>query len=581
MYLSQSQKSIHIRVLHRCFLPKLKTLLQFCIPSHIYHLDKLTTLEFLYEWIEQEIVKINSIQKDVQEFKAALDSLLNFFFPYLNFNIQQIPQLGVSQIDSLIKDLSKIEDCEKTLLKQLNQSIEQGKSIVNEILKKIKNQTDLKYNNYVQLPHSDLDKLNLEQTMHSCILQPNFKPFTYELIQCSPINQDENCFTIVFNKDCSIVALGCNEYIKIFELKQRFLNQIQVLNGHKYDIFNLHFMKKSDQFISGDCKGYILIWQNNNNYWIRSQAFKGHKDAIRCLILNNNEDILISSSSDHTIKFWIKKDKWICQQTITNHTNYVDQLSLNDLENQVISCGWDKQILVIEYSKYNQEWIVIQNIEVECEGRKLCFINNNLFTFQPEKGNQMHIYEINGLTKKFTKTKDIIVNQSNDDKYGLFGQQFIRQKQLLVDKHDKCVNLIRKTQNDEFQVEQSIQFDSNCLYGQMSDDGDDYLGQIIQRNINQKIYRKMRIIKKQKQQFRLIYMQYIFQFFNYFMNTYNNQSLSLIFEIFYLVVFFQNQKKAPLFVRNKFLYDFIINLVRERFSIENKHSYFKQQQLLI
>ncbi|CAD8115381.1 unnamed protein product [Paramecium primaurelia] len=444
----------------------------FCIQSHIQHLDKLTTLELLYEWIEQEIVKINSIQKDVQEFKAALDSLLNFLFPYLNFNIQQISQLGVSQIDNLIKDLSKIEGCEKTLLKQLNQSIEQGKSIVNEILKKIKNQTDLKYNNNEQLPHSDLDKLNLEQTIHSCILQPNLKPFTYELMKFNTINQDESCFAIAFNKDCSIVALGCNEYIKIFELKQRFLNQIQVLNGHNYNVFNLHFMKKSDQFISGDCKGSILIWQKNNNQWNRSYSFKGHKDAIRCLILNNNEDILISSSSDHTIKFWIKQDKWICQQTITNHNNYVDQLSLNDLENQVISCGWDKQILVIEYSKYNQEWIVIQNIEVECEGRKLCFINNNLFTFQPEKGNQMHIYELNGLTKKFTKTKDIIVNQSDDDQYGLFGQQFIRQKQLLVDKHYKCVNLIRKTQNDEFKVEQSIKFDSNCLYGQMSDDGE-------------------------------------------------------------------------------------------------------------
>ncbi|CAD8145706.1 unnamed protein product [Paramecium pentaurelia] len=79
--------------------------------------------------------------------------------------------------------------------------------------------------------------------------------------------------------------------------------------------------------------------------------------------------------------------------------------------------------------------------------------------------------EMNSLSKQFTKTKHITLNEGNDS-YELFHQQFIRQKQLIVNKHCNYVNLIRKTQKGEFKVEQSIQFNTQRLYGQMSDDGE-------------------------------------------------------------------------------------------------------------
>ncbi|CAD8215261.1 unnamed protein product [Paramecium octaurelia] len=249
------------------------------------------------------------------------------------------------------------------------------------------------------------------------------------------------------------------------------LKLIQVLNQHNQAVSTLNFMKKSNQIISGDESGSILIWSSNNNtQWNCSQTIKGHINWVNCLILNYNEDIFISSSSDNTIKFWIKQNEWICQQTITDHTSYVYQISLNEQQNKLISCGADKKILVIEYSEQSQKWIVIQKINVECYGIRICFINNNLFTFQPIQGNLMHVYEMNSVSKQFLKTKDIDVNQGQEG-YTLFPQQFIKQKQLLVNKHDKYVNFIRITQKDQFKLEQSIQFGHNQLYGQLSDDG--------------------------------------------------------------------------------------------------------------
>ncbi|CAD8214952.1 unnamed protein product [Paramecium octaurelia] len=54
------------------------------------------------------------------------------------------------------------------------------------------------------------------------------------------------------------------------------------------------------------------------------------------------------------------KSEWVCQQTITDHTGRVYQISLNDQENKLISCDQDNSILVIEYSKQSEKWIVIQ-----------------------------------------------------------------------------------------------------------------------------------------------------------------------------------------------------------------------------
>ncbi|CAD8212630.1 unnamed protein product [Paramecium pentaurelia] len=456
-----------------------------CIPSHSEHLHKLTSLEFLYQWIEQGILSIDSVQKNVQKFKVALDSLISQFLPYFNLNIQEFSQLGVSEIEKLINDLCKIKDSEKVLFIQLNQLFDQGQSIINEILKKIKNQTNFTQHINLQIQHLNQDKLNLEKQNDPFILQPNPKSNTYVLMNQNSIKFDGYCQAIAFDKDCSTVALGCNKLIKIYEFKQEMLTLIQILDEHKDYIWTLNFMKKTNQFLSGDRIGLILIWsRNNNNQWNCSQTIKEHTDSIRCLILNNNEDILISSSNDNKIKFWIKKDEWICQQTISDHEKTVDQLSLNEQENQVISCGRDKQILVIEYSEQNQKWVVIQNIQINSDGYRICFINNNQFTFQPNQGNLMHLYEMNSISQQFTKTKDIAVNLGYD-RFGLFPQQFIKQKQLLVGKHHQCVNLIRKTENDEFKVEQSIQFDSYGLYGQMSDDGEylitwDYSSKLIQ-----------------------------------------------------------------------------------------------------
>ncbi|CAD8213113.1 unnamed protein product [Paramecium pentaurelia] len=257
-----------------------------------------------------------------------------------------------------------------------------------------------------------------------CLSQVNVKAFSYQIIEANSIKQQEYCWAVAINKDCSIVAAGCNKLIKIYEFQQGMLKLNQVLNQHKNNVFTLIFMKQQNQLISGDQR-LILICN-----WIR------------CIILNNNEDLFISSSDDKTIKFWVKKNQWIFQQSITDHSSYVNQLSLNEQQNQVISCGYDGLILVIEQSETNKKWIVKQKIQVDSIGYRLCFINNNLFTFQPINGNLMYLYQINSVSKQFTKSKDITINQGNE------GSEFFSFANIIIISLETSLEITQITKKD-------------------------------------------------------------------------------------------------------------------------------------
>ncbi|CAD8215095.1 unnamed protein product [Paramecium octaurelia] len=164
-------------------------------------------------------------------------------------------------------------------------------------------------------------------------------------------------------------------------------------------------------------------------------------------------NIIISGSEDNTIKFWQKQNQWLCTQTITDHNDYVYGLSMNESQNKVIQSGEDKLILVIELSEQNEQWTVIQKITVETDGVRLCFIDNDTFTFQPWQKEYMQVLRQKGLPL-----------EGGLDNF-LFPYQYIQSKCIFVNENAENVNLIRKIQN------QSIQFGTLRIFGYMSDDG--------------------------------------------------------------------------------------------------------------
>ncbi|CAD8118586.1 unnamed protein product [Paramecium primaurelia] len=401
----------------------------------------------------------NKIQECLQGVQQQLDSSFNRIEAFLD---QLILAPNPPVLQNTVNFVLPTIQISQPLISTLgNQVIQEIKPLINiTIQKSIQQQQQLQQQQKIVQP----------------IINNQFyqKPFTYKLLQDKSIQYNEVCYAIAINKDNSIILAGCNKQIKVFEFKQEQLKQTQILSEHSSYVTTLNFMKKQNQFISGSQYGQIIIWSmNQNSEWVCQQKLNDHSTWIKCLLINNNEDVMISGSNDKTIKFWQKQQQqFVCSQTISDHTNDVEGLSLNDLQNRVISCGSDKLILIIERSSQDQKWNVIQKISVEVVGRRLCFISDNVFTFQPSGKEQMYVYEMSSTNKQYSKTKEIDVKSGFYGCNVWFPQQYIKQKCIIVNKNGFNVNLIRQNQNGDFITQQSIDFGSNSIFGSMSEDGE-------------------------------------------------------------------------------------------------------------
>ncbi|CAD8132575.1 unnamed protein product [Paramecium octaurelia] len=122
-----------------------------------------------------------------------------------------------------------------------------------------------------------------------------------------------------------------------------------------------------------------------------------------CLVLSTNEDF-ISGSNDPGIKFWINKNEWMCQQTITEHSGFIFGL--------IISCGYDKLILIMKQQEENNEWVVIQKIKVGGLNIEYALL---MIIFSHYDIEQLTAFEMNPINKQFNKTRDISIKCGLED----------------------------------------------------------------------------------------------------------------------------------------------------------------------
>ncbi|CAD8099437.1 unnamed protein product [Paramecium sonneborni] len=394
-------------------------------------------------------------------------SPFNILFKEIPFNLNDLKDELIKEIRPKIEAIVSIEVQKKQ--QQTNDMHLIQIQQIEQKFNKLQDEKQKEYYQMIKMKEEEIEQIQINQQKYQVTTQSQFK---FQLIETNSIKQIDYCCAVAINKDNSLVVAGCEKKIKVYELKQGKLHQIQLLTEHSGRVFTLNFMKQSNHFVSGSADDQIIIWQMiQNNQWTCQQKLNGHASFIWCLLLNNNEDLIISGSNDKSIKFWDKQKGWLCQQTISDHTNSVLSISLNTQQDKLISCSYDSQILIIEKSQKEKTWKTIQSIKVDKWGSRLCFTDNNQFTFQPNSNEQMYVYEINGGDKQFVKTKEIKVYSGSNGCDLFFVQQFIKQKCLLVNKNGFYINLIRKKQNGEFITEQKIQFNDNSIFGSISEDG--------------------------------------------------------------------------------------------------------------
>lgn len=66
-------------------------------------------------------------------------------------------------------------------------------------------------------------------------------------------------------------------------------------------------MKKSKCFVSGDFIGKIIFWILEDNKWKSIIEVKEHSDYVNQIIMNKDENEMITCSDDKCINFYTKE----------------------------------------------------------------------------------------------------------------------------------------------------------------------------------------------------------------------------------------------------------------------------------
>ena len=151
-----------------------------------------------------------------------------------------------------------------------------------------------------------------------------------------------------------------------------------VLNNHTKFVECLTILKDG-RMASGSSDNLIIIYQKNT--FKPDLTIKEHTSGVTCLTTLSS-GILASCSQDHTIKlFNINKNNYILLQTLFNHNDSVK--SIIELENkQIVSCSFDKSLIV--FFEENNEYKMDYKISIEGECYSVIQTKNNQICYSDE-----------------------------------------------------------------------------------------------------------------------------------------------------------------------------------------------------
>ncbi|CAD8129948.1 unnamed protein product [Paramecium sonneborni] len=289
----------------------------------------------------------------------------------------------------------------------------------------------------------------LKQYINVNTTQQPKKSSKYELIYRFAMKQYQWCGAIGICSDNHIVVVGCKNQLKICQFSQQILKLHQTYKSHTLDVITINFFRKPSNMISGSEDKQMILWtliNGNSKKYLNKQKGKDSQ------ILSNG---------------------WSCIQTMNDHKDFVWALSINENGNQLLSSGYDKLIIIFQFIKdnnQNKKWVQIQKFEGD--GFRLCWVNDSLFTFQKYCKEYLSLYQKYNASQIFRKIKNIYIKNNSTSCYGFFPQKYVKEKNTLVNKNGKTVNILSKQENEDFILDQSIQFNDYYIQGCLSDDGE-------------------------------------------------------------------------------------------------------------
>lgn len=152
-------------------------------------------------------------------------------------------------------------------------------------------------------------------------------------------------YSLSFQKDGSLLCTGGMDNVGlIWDIRSG--KSIMQLNGHTRPIYAIDWSPNSYQVATGGGDGIINIWDIRNI--TKANQILAHKNIVSDLSFSKGANpCLISSSYDKLINLY-SVDNWLKIKTLEGHTDKILSVDISTDNNCILSSGWDRSVKLWE-----------------------------------------------------------------------------------------------------------------------------------------------------------------------------------------------------------------------------------------
>ncbi|CAK92196.1 unnamed protein product (macronuclear) [Paramecium tetraurelia] len=289
--------------------------------------------------------------------------------------------------------------------------------------------------------------------------------------------QHGGCQAIAFNSTGTLLLTDDWKKKNIWSFKNGKMELLKRIDGADTTLNCVVFSKKQNSFIYSDDASLSIWKQQDDNDWIYSDPQTKHKNAILCITLNEQEDVLFAGGADFVITVW-KVDLILNQltyvQSLQKHTFSIFALSLNFSENQLVSCGQE----IIIWQKNNEqlwEFGYVVNQSTQQDGSRIKFLDDNQFIWaaNTQESNKIFVFEHQDGYFQENEEKTIQLNNDNAPfDLQLFPIVYNKQKNAIFFKHKRNLYILRKLKNGDLKIVEVFSLNAIQTQGNVTQNGD-------------------------------------------------------------------------------------------------------------
>ncbi|CAD8095952.1 unnamed protein product [Paramecium primaurelia] len=445
-------------------LKKVIKIIEDIIDKNFKNLENITQ-----QTVQDLSICIKSISELKTQFIKLFDSIISIAQDWIQDLLAQREQYNqysfYDELDCFIKNQNTNYDSNIARIYNINRSWKTKLS--NNLYQYIQDQEKVKFR-------------DIKQKIININCSNLYQIYEIKLKSIEQSVQQKQCNSIVFDSSGSIMVSTEENDIKVWSFLDGKIKMLKKLQGHTNWVFCLVYSKKQNFFISCAEDKTIRCWkQLNQTEWISSQPYQQHTDFVTCIILNSNENILFSGSKDKSIKAWkvdINKNILTYMYSLNKHDNKVMALSLNQSETQLVSCGQNKNQIIIwerrEQDKFEFKHFVKQSIQEE--GLKIQFIKENQFIWVTggKEKDKLQVFEVKQgeYIENQDKAIQLITNNLIVDQYR-FPIVYNKERNLIIIRHKNFIYIIREMNNGKFKIVEQLNCDTIEIYGTITNNG--------------------------------------------------------------------------------------------------------------